>query len=153
LPDEPFYESITPQKSGDNLPPVREENSYDPGNGPVYIDFANSYLGSDWAYPGDTIGIKLRLYNNGPALDKVAKVTMTMSKMYILYGQVIWIDYPISKEFNTRIVIPNGGSMTKNLSYMVPTDMGDLRGTYKLYIKFYMDDQYSAGVTKVLTIF
>jgi hypothetical protein len=152
LPDEPFFESITPLKPGDNLPPVYAENSYD-GNGPVFIDFSNSYLGSDWAYPGDTVGVKLRLYNNGPALDKVAKVTMTMAKMYITQdGQVIWISYPLNKQFNTRIVLSDHGSTIKNLSYMVPTDLGDLKGTYKIYIKFYLGDQYSAGVVKVLNI-
>lgn len=131
---------------------MSDENSYD-GNGPVFIDFANSYLGSDYAYPGDTVGIKLRLYNNGPAINKVATVSMTMAKLYITpYGQKVWLDFPVSKQFNTNIVIPDHGAMTKNLSYAVPNDMGDISGTYKIYIKFYLDDQYSSGVVKVLTI-
>ncbi len=153
IPDAPFYESITPIKPGDFLPPVSDQNSYDPGNGPIFIDLDHSNMGSPWAYPGDTLGIGLKLNNKGPAIDTIAKVTMTLKKMIITSdGQVLWIDYPVSKQFSTRITMGDNGTMQKNISYTIPTDIPNLEGTYKIVIKFYLNDQYSAGVVKVLTI-
>ncbi len=153
IPDTPFYESITPMKPGDFLPPVSDQNSYDPGKGPIFIDLANSNMGSPYAYPGDTLGIGLKLKNNGPAIDTTARVKMSMQKMYSKSdGQIGWQDYPVGKEFSTRIAMGDQGTMQKNISYRVPTDIPYIEGTYKIYIKFYLYDQYSAGVVKVLTI-
>ena len=152
IQDGPFYESITPIKTGDFLPPVSDENSYDPGNGPIFIDMEHSNMGSPWAYPGDTLGIGLKLNNYGPAIDTYARVTMSLQKMFIVNGTKEWIDTGITKQFSTRIAMGDHGTMQKNISYTVPTDMPYIKGTYKIYIKFYLHDQYSAGVVKVLTI-
>jgi hypothetical protein len=153
IPDAPFYESITPIKDGDYLPPVSDQNSYDPGNGPVFIDLPNSNMGSPWAYPGDTLGIGLKLKNNGPAIDTIARVTMSLQKMVVTTnGQIMWIDTGITKQFSTRIAVGDNGVMQKNISYRIPTDIPYLEGTYKIHIKFYLHDQYSAGVIKVMTI-
>ncbi len=153
IPDGPYYESITPLKPGDNLPPVSDQNSYDAGNGPIFIDLEHSNMGSPWAYPGDTLGIGLKLDNYGPAIDTFARVTLSLHKMIITSdGQVMWIDTGITKQFSTRITMADHGSMQKNISYTIPTDIPFLEGTYKVYINFYLYDQYSAGVVKVLTI-
>jgi hypothetical protein len=153
IPVAPFYESITPIKQGDSLPPVSDQNSYDPGNGPIFIDLPNSNMGSAWAYPGDTLGIGLRLVNKGPAIDTYARVTMDLQKMVITSnGQVLWVDTGISKQFTTRVQAADQGSMQKNISYTIPRDIPGLQGTYKVNIKFYMNGVYSAGAVKVLTI-
>jgi hypothetical protein len=150
LQDEPFYESISPLKSGDNLAPV--DNSYIAGNGPVYIDLANSYMGSGYAYPGDTLGVKLRLYNQGPAINTVGTVTMNLSRMYYTQdGGTTWVQM-LSQQYDTNIQIGSYGATYKNISYQVPNSPG-IAGFYKIYIMFYVNGQFTAGVVKELNIF
>lgn len=150
LPDQPFYENISPLKPGDNLAPV--ENSYIAGNGPVYIDLANSYMGSGYAYPGDTIGIKLRLYNEGPAVDTLGTMTINLSRMvYLQGGSTTWVQL-LSQDYSTNIQMGAYGSTYKNISYTIPNEPG-IEGFYKVYILFYVNGQFTAGAVKELNIF
>ncbi len=154
IPDTPFYQSITPLKPGDSLPSVSDQNTLTgDNNGPIFVDFAHSNMGSDYAYPGDTIGVQLRLYNSGPAINTVARVTLNVSMMITSYGQTMWIDTGVSKQFDTQITMGDYGSTYKNISYQVP-DSNDpgLKHTYKIIIMFYVKGQSPFGVIKVFNI-
>jgi len=146
-PDAPFYESITPLKQGDYIAPVSDYNSFT-DNGPVYIDIHQSYMGSDYAYPGDTIGVKLRLYNTGPALDTVSLVTLNLSKMI---APNVFVETPINEQYYTKITMSNQGSMYKNFSYPVPMD-NSIAGVYKIRIRFYVNGQLNAEAIKAFNI-
>jgi len=150
LHDEPFYENVSPLQPGDNLAPV--DNSYIAGNGPVYIDLSNSYMGSGYAYPGNTIGVKLKLYNEGPAIDTIATLTMNLSRMiYTPDGSTAWVPI-LSQQYSTDLQIDSYGSTYKNINYTVPNTPG-IAGFYKIYIMFYINGQFSAGAIKELNIF
>ncbi len=149
--DAPFYESITPLKDKDQFSLAPVENSYIAGNGPLYLDLDHSYMGSGFAYPGDTIGVRLKVYNNGPAMDKTALVTMNLSKMVTTPYGSFWLDDIISQQTTTRIVVGDNTYFTKNLSYTVPNTPG-LKGFYKIYVRFYVDGNFNAGFIKELNI-
>jgi len=128
------------------------ENSYIAGNGPLYLDLSNSYMGSGWAYPGDTIGVKLKMYNDGPALNAPARVTLSLSRMVITPYGSFWLDDIIpGQQFTTQISVGEKSSFTKNLSYAVPNGSG-YKGFYKITVKFYVNDQFNCGFVKELNI-
>ncbi|BAI60654.1 hypothetical protein MCP_0582 [Methanocella paludicola SANAE] len=150
--DTPFYESITPLKDKDQFSLAPVENSYIAGDGPLYLDLGNSYMGSGWAYPGDTIGVKLKMYNDGPALNTNARVTLNLSRMVITPYGSFWLDDIIpGQQFTTQIAVGEKGSFTKNLSYAVPNVTG-YKGFYKITVKFYVNDQFNCGFVKELNI-
>ncbi len=105
-------------------------------------------MGSGYAYPGDTIGVKLRMKNEGPAMNKTAFVTMNLSR--IIYP-CYWADDIINQQFNTQIVAGENALFTKNISYMVP-DVPDIKGFYRIYVRFYVDGKFNAGFIKELNI-
>jgi len=152
VPDAPFYENITPLKPGDYLAPVSDQNAFIPGSGPIFVDLSQSDMGSDWAYPGDTIGVKLRLANQGPAIDTVSRVTLNLSKLYYTAdGGTIWLDDILNEQYYTKITIPAYGWTYKNISYQVPNNP-NIKGVYKIYIRFYVNGQFTAGAIKVFNI-
>jgi hypothetical protein len=127
------------------------ENSYIAGNGPLYLDLDHSYMGSGYAYTGDTIGVKLKMYNDGPAMNKPATVTMKLFKMiYTPYGSYWW-DTGINQEFTMQINVGERSSFTRNLSYIVP-NMAGIKGFYRIEVKFYVDGNFNAGFIKELNI-
>jgi hypothetical protein len=146
-PDAPFYENITPLKPGDFVAPVSDYNSFN-DNGPIHIDIHQSYMGSDYAYPGDTIGVKLRLYNSGPAIDTVSLVTLNLSRMI---APNVWVDNIINEQYYTKIAMSNQGSMYKNFSYPVPMD-NSIKGVYKIRIRFYVNGQLNSEAIKAFNI-
>jgi hypothetical protein len=151
IPDTPFYESITPLKDKDQFSLAPVENSYIAGSGPLYLDLDHSYMGSGWAYPGDTVGVKLKMYNDGPALDTTAHMTMTLQKMLYTPFGAVWGPELISQELDTPLQIGEKASFTKNFSYTVPNISG-LRGFYKITVKYYVNGQFNCGFVKQLNI-
>lgn len=149
--DMPFYESITPLKEKDQFSLAPVHNSYIAGNGPLYLDLVNSYMGSGYAYAGDTIGVKLRIKNKGPTMNKTAFVTMNISRMVYTPYESYWSDDIINGQFNTQIVADENAFFTKNISYTVP-DMPSIKGFYRIYVRFYVDDKFNAGFIKELNI-
>ena len=79
--DMPFYESIKPIQDYDRSKLIVDDTSYRFDNGPLLIDPAGTYGGSVYAYPGDTIGIRLHIYNNGKLLSTVARVDIALQKL------------------------------------------------------------------------
>lgn len=150
--DTPFYESITTLKDKDRFSLAPVENSYLAGNGPLYLDLAHSNMGSGYAYVGDTIGIQLKIYNDGPAMNKMALVTMNISRMITTPAGSFWRDDIIpGQQFETRITVGEKASFTKNLSYAVPNAAG-IGGFYRITVKFYVDGKFNAGFIKELNI-
>ena len=119
--DAPFYENITHIKDADRGKIGDVDRSYQSGSGPLYLDIANSYLGSPYAYPGDTFGMKLRLYNQGPALDTVATTTLSVSKDM---GSPIGFVPVINQQFNTPVVADSNSAVYKNVSIPIPNTPG-----------------------------
>lgn len=146
--DEPFHESITPIKDADRGKVRDSTPSYQSGNGPLYLDIANSYLGSPYAYPGDTFGMKLRLYNQGPALDTIATVTINVSKDM---GSPIGFVPVINQQFNTHVVADAYSGVYKNVSVAIPNTPG-FEGFYSVKIGFYIGDKMMATATTHMTI-
>ncbi len=143
--DAPFYENITPIKDSDRGKIGDVDRSYQSGSGPLYLDIANSYLGSPYAYPGDTFGMKLRLYNQGPALDAIAATTLSVSKDM---GSPIGFVPVINQQFNTHVVADANSAVYKNVSVPIP----DTPGYYSVKIGFYMNGNMMATATTHLTI-
>lgn len=113
------------------------------------MDLFNSYLGSPYAYPGDTIGIKIRLYNQGPAIDTIATVTINVSRN--LYGDV-WLDDVITQQVYTRVTADANGAVYKNFSVTVPTNNPALAGFYRIHIKFYANGHFMSGAVKEINL-
>lgn len=150
--DAAFYESITPLKPEDQFKLAPVENSIDGNDGPLFIDIDHSYMGSGYAYPGDTIGVKMRLYNDGPTLDTNAKVTLSLSKSINTANGPVWVDNILNQEFYTHVAADSKTATFKNISYTIPTNYSNIEGFYKIYIKFYVNDRFQAGAVKELNI-
>ena len=146
--DAPFFESITPIKDSDRGRVQNPTPDYQSGSGPLYLDFSNSYLGSPYAYPGDTFGMKLRLYNQGPALDTIATITLNVSKNM---GSLIGYVPVISQQFNTHIVADANSAVFKNVSVPIPNTPG-FEGLYSVRIGFYANGRTMSTATTYLTI-
>ena len=151
IADTPFYESITPLKQKDQFSLAPVENSYISGNGPLYLDLAHSNMGSGWAYPGDTVGVSVKMYNDGPALDTTAHMTMGLQKyIYTDYGS-FWSSDLVSEEIDTPLTVGEKTSFTRNFSYSVPNTTG-LKGFYRITVKYYINGQFNCGFVKELNI-
>jgi hypothetical protein len=146
--DAPFYEHITPIKDADRGKVRDSTPSYQSGSGPLYLDIANSYLGSPYAYPGDTFGMKLRLYNQGPAIDTIATVTLNVSKDM---GSSIGFVPVINQQFDTRIVADANSAVYKNVSVVIPNTPG-FAGFYSVRIGFYANGKTMSSATTYMTI-
>ena len=146
--DTPFYQSITPIKDADRGKILDATPSYQSGSGPLYLDIANSYLGSPYAYPGDTFGMKLRLYNQGPALDTLATITLNVSKDM---GSPLGFVPVINQQFNTHIVADAYSGVYKNVSVPIPNTPG-FEGFYSVKIEFYANGNKMSTATTYLTI-
>jgi hypothetical protein len=148
IADAPFYEHITPIKDADRGRIRDADRSYQSGNGPLYLDIANSYLGSPYAYPGDTLGMQLRLYNNGPALDTIATITINISKDM---GNPIGFVPVINQQFDTHIVAGANEAVYKNVSIAIPSTPG-FEGFYSVRIGFYVNGNMMCTATTHITI-
>jgi hypothetical protein len=84
-------------------------------------------------------------------MDKMALVTMNLSRMINTPYGSYWVDDIINQQANTRITVGDHTSFTKNLSYTVPNTAG-LKGFYKIYVRFYVDGNFNAGFIKELNI-
>jgi hypothetical protein len=108
-------------------------------------------MGSSYAYPGDTIGVMLRMKNEGPAINKSADVTLNLSRMvYTSYGSY-WLDDIANEQLETHIVADGNSFFTKNISYTVP-DIQGIGGFYRIYVRFYVDGKFNAGFIKEVNI-
>lgn len=154
LLDAPYYEHITPLKSGDEsrLQPVH--NSAIMGNDTIYVDIYNSNMGSSYAYPGDTIGIGLKVINSGPAIDTSARANISISQIIYNSNDIPTTVLLFSKDYYTRLTIGDNSYTFKNISYTVPTNIpASMQYTvYQVKVQYYVSDELMSGAIKEVNI-
>lgn len=135
--DTPFYEAYLHPEIDYKKDYLVDQPAYDQGTSNLILDISNSYLGRSDVYPGDTIGMKLRVFNKGPDVDELAKVTVTVDKKYTLpVAGDVWLNGILTKSFVTPISVGSYMSTYKNLSYTIPQESSivSISGYYRVNV-------------------
>jgi hypothetical protein len=149
--DQPFYESIKPIQDYDRKKLIVDDTSYRFDSGPLLLDPAGTYGGSVYAYPGDTIGIRLRIYNNGKLLSTVARVDITLLKMNDTNNNV-FTDTGVDLHYDMDVESEESTGMEKSILINVPENNSDSAGSYKLTVKLYVNDTLSSDMSKEFNV-
>ena len=149
--DMPFYESIKPIQDYDRSKLIVDDTSYRFDSGPLLIDPAGTYGGSVYAYPGDTIGIRLHIYNNGKLLSTVARVDITLQKITDTKN-IVFNDTGVDLHYDMNVEADESTGMEKSILINVPENNTDSAGYYKLNVKLYVNDTLSSDMSKEFNV-
>ncbi len=149
--DVPFYESVEPIQNYDRKKLLVDDTSYRFDNGPLLLDPAGTYGGSVYAYPGDTIGIRLHIFNNGKLLSTVARVDINLSKMTSANNNV-YVDTGVDLHYYMDIQAEESTGMEKSILINVPDNNLDSAGYYKLSVKLYVNNTLSSDMSKEFNV-
>lgn len=145
--DSPFYESIKTIQDFDRKRLMVSDINYRFDGGPLLIDPASTYGGAQYAYPGDSIGMRLQIYNNGKPLGSIVGVDVSLLKMtdeklhtYTGTGVDLHYDMRVDMDVNTRL--------EKNITINVPDESLRSPGYYRLCVKLYVNDTLSSDMSK-----
>jgi hypothetical protein len=145
--DQPFYESIKTIQDLDRKRLLVSDTNYRFDGGTLLIDPASTYGGAQYAYPGDSIGMRLMIYNNGKPLDSIVGVDLSLLKMtdeklhtYTGTGVDLHYDMRVDMDVNTRL--------EKNITINVPDESLRSPGYYRLCVKLYVNDTLSSDMSK-----
>lgn len=149
--DQPFYESVKPIQDYDRKKLIVYDSSYRFDNGPLLLDPAGTYGGALYAYPGDTIGIKLHIYNNGELLSTVARVDITLLKMNESNDNV-YMDTGVDLHYDMAVDAEESTGMEKSILINVPENNSDSAGYYRITVKIYVNDTLSSDMSKEFNV-
>ncbi len=149
--DKPFYESIEPIQNYDRKKLLVDDTSYRFDNGPLLMDPSGTYAGSVYAYPGDTIGIRLHIYNNGKLLSTVARVDITLLKMANSKNNA-YVDTGVNLHYYMDIQSEESTGMEKDMLINIPKNNPGSAGYYKLSIKLYVNNTLSSDMSKEFNV-
>lgn len=132
--DVSFYEDYRHPEKDYALAAVPDAPYYNSGTSRVVVDLNNCYFGRVNPFPGDTVGMRLRLYNPGAAIQDNARVNLTIDKRIDTPLGAVWLDNLLQKSFYTPISIGENMAVIKNMSYTIPLDGGlvDISGYYRV---------------------
>jgi hypothetical protein len=149
--DRTFYESIEPIQNYDRQKLLVDDTSYRFDNGPLLLDPSGTYGGSVYAYPGDTIGIRLHIYNNGGPLSTVARVNITLLKIMDTNNSS-FMDTGVDLDYDMSVDANESTGMEKSLLINIPENNSDSAGYYRLNIKLYVNDTLSSDMSKEFNV-
>jgi hypothetical protein len=149
--DSQFYESIQPIRDYDRSKLRVNDQSYRFDSGPLLIDPAGTYAGSVYAYPGDTIGIRLHIFNNGKAIDGITGVHIGLMKMTD-EQRGTYTDTNVSLHYNMSVSLGEKMGMEKNITINVPEESLRSPGYYRLWVKLYVNGTLSSDMSKDFNI-
>ncbi len=149
--DKPFYESIKPIQNYDRKKLVVDDTSYRFDSGPLLLDPTGTYGGSLYAYPGDTIGIRLHIYNNGKQLSTVARVNITLLKITDTRNNS-FTNTGVDLYYNMTVDAKESTGMEKSILINVPENNPDSAGSYELCVKIYINDTLSSDMSKQFNV-
>lgn len=148
--DRPFYESIRPIQNYDRSKLIVNDLSYRFDGGPLLIDPAGTYGGSVYAYPNDTIGMRLHIFNNGKAIDGGVGVDIGLMRMTGAPGT--YTDTGVDLHYNVSVSLEEKSGMEKNISINVPEESLRTAGCYRLWVKLYVNGTLSSDMSKDFNI-
>ena len=149
--DRTFYESIEPIQNYDREKLLVDDTSYRFDSGPLLLDPSGTYGGSVYAYPGDTIGIRLHIYNNGGPLSTVARVNITLLKIIDMKNSN-FMDTGVDLDYGMSVDANESTGMEKSLLINIPGNSSDSAGYYRLNIKIYVNDTLSSDMSKEFNV-
>lgn len=145
--DSPYMESIKPIQNYDRNYLRSCDASYKFGAGPLLVDPQETYSGYTYAYPGDTIGMKLRLFNNGKPIDTTARVEISLSKK----TNEQWTDNLVKLHYNMGLQAEEKAAFYRNITINVPADRNET-GFFRVYVKFFVNDTLSSEMSKEFNV-
>lgn len=145
--DQPFYESIKTIQDFDRKKLMMSDTSYRFDSGPLLIDPASTYGGSQYAYPGDSIGMRLQIYNNGKPLGSIVVVDISLLKLTDEKLQT-YTDTGVDMHYDMRVDMDVNTRMEKNITINVPDESLRSPGYYRLCVKLYVNDTLSSDMSK-----
>ena len=149
--DRTFYESIEPIQNYDREKLLVDDTSYRFDSGPLLLDPSGTYGGSVYAYPGDTIGIRLHIYNNGGPLSTMARVNITLLKIIDMKNSS-FMDTGVDLDYGMSVDANESTGMEKSLLINIPGNSSDSAGYYRLNIKIYVNDTLSSDMSKEFNV-
>jgi hypothetical protein len=148
--DMPFYESIQPIQNYDRKKLLVDDTSYRFDSGPLLLD-PTGYGGSVYAYPGDTIGIRLHIYNNGKSLSTIARVDLTLLKINDTKNTV-YAGTEVNLHYDMEVDANESTGMEKSILINIPEDNPESAGYYQLNVKIYVNDMLSSDLSKEFNV-
>jgi hypothetical protein len=151
--NDPFFEYVTPIKPGDftKLKYLDIISLDQEAQGQLVLDLSGSYLGAAYLYQGDTLGVKLKLFNSGEALDRDVVIHLDLAKYIEIPGGCFWTPALISKDLTAHIEARPSAVLYKNFTYTIP-DMSGIQGVYRIDATVYLNGSKTAGFRKEIQI-